>query len=165
MEVDSSNYAIPHIENVIKWTRATPKDFTFHFKAFGPLCRNIAQTNMLPNQIRCKLSQAQRSKDRFIITELEENIQDEIWQLYNQALRPVHDAGKLGGRNLCDMTLPHDTTFPFSSTFIFLSFLIVLSYHTFHIICYSRPLSVPSWLHSKQKLLRIPTPHCPKAGQ
>ena len=130
MEVDSSNYAIPHTENVIKWTRATPKDFTFHFKAFGPLCCNIAQTNMLPNQIRCKLSQAQRSKDRFIITELEENIQDEIWQLYNQALRPVHDAGKLGGRNLCNMILPHDTTFPFSSIFIFLFFLIVLSYHT-----------------------------------
>ena len=98
VEVDSSNYCIPYAKNVIKWIQSTPKDFTFHFKAFGPLCRSITDTSMLPNYVRAKLSPAQRNKNKFVITELETGVQDEVWQLYNRALKPVHNAGKLGGR-------------------------------------------------------------------
>ena len=66
VEVDSSNYSIPHTENVLKWVRATPEEFTFHFKAYGPLCRNVSETSMLPNAIKNKLSSAQRNKDNSI---------------------------------------------------------------------------------------------------
>ena len=100
VEVDSSNYSIPHVDNVLKWIRSTPKNFIFHFKAFGPLCRNITDTSMLPNYIKAKLLPAQKNKDKFVITELETHVQDEIWHIYNQALQPVYTAGKLGGRYL-----------------------------------------------------------------
>ena len=52
MEVDSSTYAIPTPQNVATWVDACPRDFKFHFKAFGCLVNGGSPLNSLPRDIR-----------------------------------------------------------------------------------------------------------------
>ena len=56
VEVDSSNYSIPHVDNVLKWIRSTPKNFIFHFKTPGSNSVISIFNSLLPAIILCQAS-------------------------------------------------------------------------------------------------------------
>lgn len=93
VEVDSSNYAIPSRDTVSRWVSSVPKDFVFHFKAFGALCKNPTDVKCFPHYIQPQLS---KDSGNVIITDLHYDVQRSLWKHFNESLRPAYDAGKLG---------------------------------------------------------------------
>lgn len=91
VEVDSSAYAITSQQHVKKWIMSTPKDFIFHFKAFGALCKNITELKMFPKSL-----QSQIGRGSVLITDLSYDLQQQIWKLFNDSLLPAFEASKLG---------------------------------------------------------------------
>ena len=52
VEVDSSYYAMPSVDNSIRWVERTPADFVFNIKAFRLLTNHPTQSVMLPKDIQ-----------------------------------------------------------------------------------------------------------------
>ena len=48
VEVDSSYYAMPSVDNSMRWVERTPADFVFNIKAFRLLTNHPTQLLMLP---------------------------------------------------------------------------------------------------------------------
>ncbi len=107
VEVDSSNYAIPPPSRVSSWLAATPPGFLFHFKCFGLFTSLSAKVGALPGPLRSLLppsltaaaaaSSASSSAAAAVrLNDLPASYIDALWQYFNTALLPAHNAGKLG---------------------------------------------------------------------
>eukprot|EP00249_Psilotum_nudum_P030668 c43542_g1_i1 orf=266-1651(-) len=96
VEVDTTTYAIPSKSSIARWLQCVPKGFLFHFKAFGLFCSKSCPVTALPIATRSKLSVECLGSDYISLYSLPSSLRDELWQVFNQALKPVHDAGSLG---------------------------------------------------------------------
>jgi uncharacterized protein YecE (DUF72 family) len=94
VEVDSTYYSLPSERNAALWIERTPKDFTFHVKAFSLMTRHPTTVRALPKDIRELLPDdaPQRLYPKDIPTKVEEL----TWDMFRSALMPLHSAGKLG---------------------------------------------------------------------
>lgn len=90
VEVDSSSYAIPSRAAVQGWVESTPKDFKFHFKAFGAFCHGTIDARCLPIGLRGEL------QGRIDFSSLSESLKKDLWEQMNTAFFPAYEAGKLG---------------------------------------------------------------------
>ena len=52
VEVDSTYYAIPDQRTAWLWDARTPRDFTFHIKAYGALTGHAIDPKTLPGDLR-----------------------------------------------------------------------------------------------------------------
>lgn len=95
VEVDSSYYGIPAERNSQLWVERTPHDFTFNVKAFRLLTTHQTPPKVLPVEVRDGLSADLAAKRNVYYRELPQPAVDLTWQMFESALRPLHEAGKL----------------------------------------------------------------------
>jgi uncharacterized protein YecE (DUF72 family) len=93
VEVDSSYYAMPSIDNSMRWVERTPEAFVFNIKAFRLLTNHPTQLVMLPKDIQVAL--AGIGKTRFYYRDVPPDIRQELWRRYREAIAPLKEAGKL----------------------------------------------------------------------
>jgi uncharacterized protein YecE (DUF72 family) len=94
VEVDSTYYALPSRRNAELWVERTPDDFTFNVKAFGYFTQHPIAKSRLPAELK-HFTKGER-KQNLYPKDLPEQAQTMIWQLFTDALEPLHSAGKLG---------------------------------------------------------------------
>jgi uncharacterized protein YecE (DUF72 family) len=93
VEVDSSYYAMPSVDNSMRWAERTPEGFVFNVKAFRLLTNHWTQLATLPKDMQLML--AGLGKSRFYYRDLPEEVRTEVWRRFREALTPLKDAGKL----------------------------------------------------------------------
>jgi uncharacterized protein YecE (DUF72 family) len=96
VEVDSTYYSLPAERTAVLWADRTPDHFTFDFKAFRLFTGHPTPVKALPKTLREDLLADLRSKANVYSKDLPNDVVDELWDMYRQALMPVHSAGKLG---------------------------------------------------------------------
>jgi uncharacterized protein YecE (DUF72 family) len=91
VEVDSTYYFPPSEKNSELWAERTPKDFTFNIKMFSLLTKHPTKPNALYKEI-----QVPEDKKNVYLDDLDPKDVDLVWDRFLSALKPLHDAGKLG---------------------------------------------------------------------
>ncbi|CAM6104910.1 unnamed protein product [Calypogeia fissa] len=94
VEVDTSTYAIPSPVSVGRWVNAVIPGFLFHFKAFGLFCSKSGAVTTLPYKIKNQLGPSDDQQVK--LYELPSQLRDELWGIFNSALQPAYEAGRLG---------------------------------------------------------------------
>jgi uncharacterized protein YecE (DUF72 family) len=95
-EVDSTYYALPARQMTELWVERTPDDFVFDVKAHALMTDHPTDTKRLPKAIREALPAEQARKARLYAKDLPEEILDEVWRTFRDALEPLRASGKLG---------------------------------------------------------------------
>ncbi len=96
VEVDSTYYALPSERNSALWVERTPPHFVFNVKAFSLLTQHPAAVNSLPQRVRDELGENALKKKRLYPKDLPPEAHKLIWYMFESALQPLADAGKLG---------------------------------------------------------------------
>ena len=97
VEVDSSYYGLPSERNAALWVERTPKDFTFDIKTFSLLTHHPTPQRALPKDVRDALPRERiEEKKNLYYKDLPEDLRDEVWHRFGEALLPLDSAGKLG---------------------------------------------------------------------
>jgi uncharacterized protein YecE (DUF72 family) len=92
VEVDSTYYGLPSERNAVLWVERTPKDFRFDVKAFSLMTGHPLQVRGIPKDLRADLPEG----DRVPAKEVPPEVADRVWEMFREALMPLHSAGKLG---------------------------------------------------------------------
>ncbi len=93
VEVDSTYYALPSERNAVLWVERTPPDFTFDVKAFSLMTGHPVLAKALPKDIRGSLD---TKKARIPAKDVPPDAAERTWEMFREALMPLHSAGKLG---------------------------------------------------------------------
>jgi uncharacterized protein YecE (DUF72 family) len=93
VEVDSSYYFPPSEQNSVLWIERTPPEFTFNIKAYSLLTNHPTKPNSLYKDLQ---DAAPEGKKNLYREQLPDDVVDEVWQRFRDALMPLHSAGKLG---------------------------------------------------------------------
>ena len=96
VEVDSTYYALPARRVAELWAERTPSDFVFDVKAFGWMTGHATETERLPRALREALPNELAKKKRLYAKDVPREVREEAWRLFADAIRPLHDEGKLG---------------------------------------------------------------------
>ena len=96
VEVDSTYYFPPSEKNSILWIDRTPAHFTFNIKAYSLLTDHPTRPNSLYKDLAEQLPPETLDKRRLYRGNLPDEVVDEVWQRFRDALMPLHSAGKLG---------------------------------------------------------------------
>jgi uncharacterized protein YecE (DUF72 family) len=96
VEVDSTYYFPPSERNAVLWIERTPKDFTFNVKAYSLLTNHPTRPDSLYKDLRESLPAEALEKRSLYRENLPDEVVDEVWQRFHDALMPLHSAGKLG---------------------------------------------------------------------
>ncbi len=94
MEVDSTYYALPPERNAVLWAQRTPPGFVFHIKAYSMLTGHPTLVKSIPKVLREELPEA--IKDKAQAKEFPKEIVEAAFDMFQAALRPLKEAGKLG---------------------------------------------------------------------
>jgi uncharacterized protein YecE (DUF72 family) len=92
VEVDSTYYGLPTERNAALWVERTPKDFTFDVKAFSLMTGHPMHVRGIPKDLREALPEEQRISAK----DVPPDVVDRVWDIFREALMPLHSAGKLG---------------------------------------------------------------------
>ena len=95
-EVDSTYYAPPAEQQAHLWAERTPEGFRFDVKAYSLLTGHPTRPASLWQDLREDLAADVQTKRNVYAHHLSEDALDEAWRRFATALRPLHDAGKLG---------------------------------------------------------------------
>jgi uncharacterized protein YecE (DUF72 family) len=93
VEVDSTYYGLPSEKNAELWVERTPDDFVFNVKAFSLLTQHPTTAKGLPKDLRESITEDKR---HYYPRDLPPEVVDESWARFLDALRPLHQASKLG---------------------------------------------------------------------
>jgi uncharacterized protein YecE (DUF72 family) len=96
VEVDSTYYFPPSERNSVLWLERTPADFTFNIKAYSLLTGHPTKTDSLYADLRERVPPEELAKRSLYRDKLPEDVVDDVWQRFHDALMPLHSAGKLG---------------------------------------------------------------------
>lgn len=93
VEVDSTYYFPPSEKNSVLWIERTPPEFTFNIKAYSLLTNHPTRPDSVYKDLQGELPEGKR----FVYREhLPDEVVEEVWQRFRDALMPLHSAGKLG---------------------------------------------------------------------
>ncbi len=95
-EIDSTYYAPPAEQQTRLWAQRTPAGFRFDVKAYSLLTGHPTRPRSLWKDLRESLSADAAGKRNIYPKHLDPESLDEAWRRFESALRPLHDAGKLG---------------------------------------------------------------------
>jgi uncharacterized protein YecE (DUF72 family) len=95
-EVDSTYYAPPAERQVALWAQRTPDGFRFDIKAYSLLTGHPTRPKSLWRDLRDELDPEVAEKRNLYPKHLGAEAMDEAWRRFEQALRPMHDANRLG---------------------------------------------------------------------
>jgi uncharacterized protein YecE (DUF72 family) len=96
VEVDSTYYFPPSERNSVLWIERTPKDFTFNVKAYSLLTNHPTKRDSLYAEVKDALPEELAGKSRVYREHLPDELVQQVWQRFHDALMPLHSAGKLG---------------------------------------------------------------------
>jgi uncharacterized protein YecE (DUF72 family) len=80
----------------VLWIERTPADFTFNIKAYSLLTNHPTKRDSLYAEVKDTLPDELKEKSRIYRENLGDELVDEVWQRFHDALMPLHSAGKLG---------------------------------------------------------------------
>src|SRR5437763_10761582 len=92
-EIDSTYYAPPAEQQARLWAERTPAGFRFDVKAYSLLTGHPTRPQSLWADLREQLPDGKR---RVYPNHLNPDALEEVWRRFAAALRPLHEAGKLG---------------------------------------------------------------------
>jgi uncharacterized protein YecE (DUF72 family) len=95
-EIDSIYYAPPSEQQARMWAERTPEGFRFDVKAYSLLTGHPTRPASLWRDIRDQLPAEVQEKRNVYAKHLDRDALDEAWKRFESALRPLHDAGRLG---------------------------------------------------------------------
>jgi uncharacterized protein YecE (DUF72 family) len=95
-EIDSTYYAPPAEEQVALWAARTPDGFRFDVKAYSLLTGHPTRPRSLWRDLRDELPPEVAEKRNIYARHLDPDAMDEAWRRFEAALRPMHEAEKLG---------------------------------------------------------------------
>jgi uncharacterized protein YecE (DUF72 family) len=95
-EIDSTYYAPPAERQVALWAERTPEGFRFDVKAYSLLTGHPTRPKSLWRDLREGLDPEVAEKRNVYPSHLGAEAMDEAWRRFEAALRPMHEAGKLG---------------------------------------------------------------------
>jgi uncharacterized protein YecE (DUF72 family) len=96
-EIDSTYYAPPAEQQARLWAERTPADFRFDVKAYSLLTGHPTRPKSLWRDLREQLPPEKADKRNIYASHLGAEALEEAWRRFERALRPLHEAGKLGG--------------------------------------------------------------------
>lgn len=96
VEVDATYYALPQERMAKAWAERTPADFVFDIKAHALMTGQGTEAARLPKAIREALPESQAAKKRIYAKDLPEELVEDVYSYFREALRPLTEAGKLG---------------------------------------------------------------------
>lgn len=96
VEVDSSYYAMPSKHNSELWVERTPENFVFDVKAYALFTDHPVETAQLPKRIREMLPDDVKLKPHVYAHDVPQEAMYIAWEMFEAALRPLHNACKLG---------------------------------------------------------------------
>lgn len=91
VEVDATYYAPPAERTVGYWRDRTPEGFTFNVKAYSLLTQHPTRPGSLYKDLREKVPE----KKNLYLRDVPDEVVEEVWQRFLDALWPLHEAGKL----------------------------------------------------------------------
>jgi len=95
-EVDSTYYAPPAEQQARLWAERTPEGFRFDVKAYSLLTGHPTRPRSLWQDLREELPADIAGKRNIYAKHLDPDVLEEAWRRFDAALRPLHEAGKLG---------------------------------------------------------------------
>jgi uncharacterized protein YecE (DUF72 family) len=95
-EIDSTYYAPPAEHQAQLWAERTPAGFRFDVKAYSLLTGHPTRPRTLWADLRERLSPEVAEKRNVYAHHLDAESLEEAWRRFASALRPLHDARKLG---------------------------------------------------------------------
>jgi uncharacterized protein YecE (DUF72 family) len=95
-EIDSTYYAPPAERQVALWAERVPSGFRFDVKAYSLLTGHPTRPRSLWRDVREGLPPEVAEKTNVYSKHLGSDAMDEVWRRFDAALRPLHEAGKLG---------------------------------------------------------------------
>ena len=94
VEVDSTYYGLPSEKNSELWAERTPDDFVFNVKAFALLTQHPTTSKGLPKDLRELIGE--EHANNYYPRDLPPEVVEQSWTRFLEALRPLHQADKLG---------------------------------------------------------------------
>jgi uncharacterized protein YecE (DUF72 family) len=95
-EIDSTYYAPPAEQQAALWAQRTPDGFRFDVKAYSLLTGHPTRPQSLWKDLRDELPAEVTEKRNLYAKDLSPEAMQEAWRRFESALRPLHDAGRLG---------------------------------------------------------------------
>lgn len=95
-EIDATYYAPPAEQQARLWAERTPKGFRFDVKAYSLLTGHPTRPQSLWSDLREQLPEEVIEKRNIYPHHLSPELIDEAWRRFAAALKPLHDAGRLG---------------------------------------------------------------------
>ena len=95
-EIDSTYYAPPAERQARLWAERTPEGFRFNVKAYSLLTGHPTRPRSLWPDLREELPEEALEKRNIYASHLSADALEEAWRRFDGALRPLHEAGKLG---------------------------------------------------------------------
>src|SRR5437016_4285821 len=95
-EIDSTYYAPPAEQQARLWAQRTPEGFRFDVKAYSLLTGHPTRPKSLWKDLREQLPSEVVQKRNLYAKDLDPEALDEAWRRFDAALRPLHDADRLG---------------------------------------------------------------------
>lgn len=95
VEVDSSYYAMPSVDNSQRWAQRVPRDFRFNVKAFRLFTGHQTPPEALPRDLLPLLPPLGPRQKNYYARDLPDEIVDELWRRFIEALDPLRRAGLL----------------------------------------------------------------------
>jgi uncharacterized protein YecE (DUF72 family) len=96
VEVDSSFYALPTFNNSVLWNQRTPDGFVFDVKLFRAFTLHQTPLKALPKSMREEVESLANKAGNLYYKDLPEEVRDQLWKTFLEALGPLKSAGKLG---------------------------------------------------------------------
>ncbi|HEV2071366.1 MAG TPA: DUF72 domain-containing protein [Acidimicrobiales bacterium] len=96
VEVDSTFYAPPSPDVARLWVERTPPGFRMEIKSYGLFTGHPVRPATLWRDLREEVPAEHRDKTNVYGEHLPGEVLDEAWVRFDDALRPLHAAGKLG---------------------------------------------------------------------
>jgi uncharacterized protein YecE (DUF72 family) len=94
VEIDSSYYGIPSVDNARLWIERTPPDFVFNIKTYRLFTRHQTPVQSLGKELREALGPA--AKKNVYEKDVPAEITLELWDRFRQVLEILRAGGKLG---------------------------------------------------------------------
>ena len=94
VEVDSSYYAMPSPNTAQLWAERTPEGFVMNVKSFRLFTGHQTSPTVLHRDIQLAL--ASRGDKNLYYKDTPDEIRDELWRRFREALAPLRHSGRLG---------------------------------------------------------------------
>ncbi len=95
-EIDSTYYAPPSEQQARLWAQRTPEGFRFDVKAYSLLTGHPTRPQSLWSDLREQVPAEALEKRNLYDKHLPAEALAEAWRRFDAALRPLHEAGRLG---------------------------------------------------------------------